>query len=145
MNREDKNLSKNSPEISAIEAALAQLRPRREARFSDELKSQAKMELLGESLTTRVNVPLTHYIRIAQFNAAASGLILGLLLGLLIGGFGVFFTLQRADTETSPPTHARDTTHSPFVRMLLVNEASLTPQQRAFFDELEQEIQHGSK
>lgn len=145
MNREDKNLSKNSPEFSAIEAALAQLRPRREARFSDELKSQAKMELLGESLTTRVNVPLTHYIRIAQFNAAASGLIVGLLLGLVVGGFSVFFALQRVYTEPSPPMQAGYTTHSPFVRMLLVNEASLTPQERAFFDELEQEIHHGSK
>lgn len=150
MNRENKDLSKNRPEISAIEATLAQLRPRREARFSDEVKSRARSELLGEStacesLTATVRVPLTHYIRIAQFNAAASGLLLGLLFGALLGGLGVFLSLNHIYTESSPPTQSHHPTASPFDRMLLVNETSLTPQERALFDELKQELHYGRK
>jgi hypothetical protein len=42
VDRENENLSESRPEISAVEAALAQLRPRREARFADEVKSRMK-------------------------------------------------------------------------------------------------------
>lgn len=147
MSRENKDISKNSPEISAIEAALAQLRPRREARFADEVKGRVKAELLGETPACEnpmatVKIPLTHYIRVAQFNAAASGLLTGLFFGLLVGGLGVFFALDRSYIEPSHSVQSRRAMHSPFSRMLLVNEASLTPQERAWFDELEEEISH---
>ncbi|QEG39100.1 hypothetical protein [Roseimaritima ulvae] len=148
MNREDKDHSTNSAEDSAIEAALAQLRPRREARFADDIKSRARSALLGESSasespTATVKVPLTHYIRIAQFNAAASGLLVGLLFGFLLGGTSVFFVLDRIYTQSFPPAQSRSTTASPLDRMLLVNEASLTPQERALFDELKKELHDG--
>lgn len=150
MSGENKDLSKNNPEISAIEAALAQLRPRREARFADEVKNQVKAELSGETPacenpTATVKIPLTHYIRIAQFNAAASGFLAGAFVGLLLGGWAVFFALDRIDKEPSHAVPSRGAMHSPLVRMLLVNETSLTPQQRALFDELEKEIRHGGR
>ncbi|MEO2007891.1 MAG: hypothetical protein ABGX22_04290 [Pirellulaceae bacterium] len=148
MNRENKDLSENSPEISAIEAALAELRPRREAGFVDEAKSQVKNELSGatrggERATETVRIPLTHYIRIAQFNAAASGLFAGLFLCVLLGGWGVFFVLDRFYITPSQPVESGRATPSRSVQMLLVNEASLTPVERALFDELEKEISHG--
>jgi len=150
MNRENENLSESRPEISAVEAALAQLRPRREARFADEVKGRLKEALSGktpasENLTATVKIPLTHYIRIAQFNAAAGGLLAGLFLGVLLGGSGVFFALNRFDTEPSQPMQSPRAARSSYVRMLLENEASLTPLERASFDELEKETSHGRR
>ena len=68
------------------------------------MKSQLKDALsdktpASENVTATVKIPLTHYIRIAQFNAAAGGLLAGLFLGVLLGGSGVFFVLSRFDTE----------------------------------------------
>ena len=152
MDREDENesLSQNRPEVSAVEAALAQLRPRREARFADEVKSQIKDALsnkspASENVTATVKIPLTHYIRIAQFNAAVGGLLAGLLLGVLLGGSGVFFVLSRFATEQSRPVPSPHAASSPYVRMLLENDASLTPLERALFAELDKEPRHGRK
>ncbi len=122
MNRENdhENLSKIRPEISAVEAALAQLRPRREARFADEVKSRMKDALSDEAPT--VKIPLTHYIRIAQFNAAVGGLMVGLLLGVVLGASGVFFVMGQIEPE---PARLDP---SPYVL--------LTAQQRALLEEL---------
>lgn len=147
MNGENENLSESRPEISAVEAALAQLRPRREARFADEVKGRLKEALSGKTpasgeVTTTVRIPLTHYIRIAQFNAAAGGLLVGFLLGLLLGAVGVYFALGRLGAQESQPTHAA---RSPYVRMLLEHDASLTPLERALLDQLDQESNHGRR
>ena len=98
--------------------------------------------LASENVTASVRIPLTHYIRIAQFNAAASGLLAGLFLGVLLGGWGVFFTLSRFKREqlqTVRPTHA---TRSPYVRMLLEDNAPLTPLERVFLKELDDKEPH---
>ncbi len=150
MNRENENLSQRHEETSAVEAALGQLRPRREARFADEVKSQIKDALSGKTpasdeVTATVKIPLTHYIRIAQFNAAVGGLIAGLLLGVLLGGSGVFFAVSRFDTERSPTTRFSYGARSPYVQMLLKNDASLTSLERALLDELDKEPSHGRK
>ena len=151
MNREnERSLSESRPEISAVEAALAQLRPRREARFADEVKSRMKDALsdktpASEDVTATVKIPLTHYIRIAQFNAAAGGLLAGLFLGVLLGGAGVFFALSRFDTEQSQPVQSPYAARSPYVRMLLENDASLTPLERALLDQLDKEPSHGRR
>ena len=150
MNRENEDLSESRPEISAFEAALAQLKPHREARFADDVKGRLKEALSGktpasEYLTATVKIPLTHYIRIAQFNAAAGGLLAGLFLGVLIGGSGVLFALNRFDPEPSQLEQSPRAARSSYVRMLLENEASLTPLERALFDELEKEPRHGRR
>ncbi|NQT11515.1 MAG: hypothetical protein HQ582_02125 [Planctomycetes bacterium] len=152
MDRENDNdsLSESRPEISTVEAALAQLRPRREARFADEVKSQMKDALSDttpgpENVTTTVRIPLTQYIRIAQFNAAAGGLLAGLFLGVLLGGLGVFFARSRFETERSQPVHAPYAARSQYVRMLLENGTSLTPSERALFDEPDKEPSHGRR
>ena len=44
----------------------------------------------SESQTTTVKIPLTQYIRIAQFNAAAGGLLVGLFLARSLAGRGSF-------------------------------------------------------
>jgi hypothetical protein len=147
---DNESLSESRPEISAVEAALAQLRPRREARFADEVKNQIKDALSDktpppDNVTATVRIPLTHYIRIAQFNAAAAGLLAGLLLGAVLGGLGVFFALGRFETERSRPVHAPYDARSQYVRMLLENDASLTPPERALFDELDKEPSHGRR
>ena len=146
----NQNLSDSRPEISAVEAALAQLRPRREARFADKVKSQLKDALsdktpASENLTATVEIPLTHYIRIAQFNAAAGGLLAGLLLGVLLGGSGAFFALSRFHTEQSRPVQPLHAARSPYVQMLLENDASLTPLERALCDILVKEPSHGRR
>ena len=150
MDRENENLSESRPEISAVEAALAQLQPRREARFADEVKSRMKDALADktpapENVTATVRIPLTQYIRIAQFNAAAAGLFVGLFLGGLLGGSGVFFALSRFDTERSQPVYASYDARSQYVRMLLDSGASPTPLERALFDELDKEPSHGRR
>jgi hypothetical protein len=150
VDRDNDNLSESRPEISAIEAALAQLRPRREARFADEVKGRMKETLSGETpasdnLTTTVRVPLTHYIRIAQFNAAVGGLLAGLLLGVLLGGSLAFFVFTRVDTEPSQPVPSLRGAGSLDVRALLENEASLTPLERALLDQLDKEFHHGGR
>ena len=140
MNRENKNISENSPEVSAIEAQLAQLRPRREARFTDEVKCRMKDALTGETSdaqTAMVKIPLTHYIRIAQFNAAAGGLFAGLFIGLLLGALGVFFAMSRSDSGSPRPGPSPYAASSPYARLLLENDASLTPLERALLDELD--------
>ncbi len=150
MNQEHEDLSESRPEISAVEASLAQLRPRREARFADEVKSRIKDALsdktaAAENVTATVKIPLTHYIRIAQFNAAAGGLLAGLVLGVLLGGSGVLFALSRFETRQSQPAQARYFASSPYVRMLLESDASLTPLERALLDELDKEPSHGRR
>ena len=146
MNREDENLSESRSEISAVEAALAQLRPRREARFADELKSRLKEAMSGKTpasghLTATVKIPLTHYIRIAQFNAAVGGLLAGLVLGVLLGGSGVFLALSRFEARPTPPTAypARS------FYACLENDPSLTPEERALLDQLDKESRHGRR
>ena len=150
MDRENENLSESRPEISAVEAALAQLRPRREARFADDVKIRMKDALSDktpapEDVTATVKIPLTHYIRIAQFNAAAGGLLAGLFLGVLLGGSGVFFVLSRFETAPSQPAQSSDAARLPYVQMLLENEASLTPLERALLDQLDRETRHGRR
>ena len=150
MDRENEELSQSSPEISAVEAALAQLRPRREARFADEVKSQIRDALADKTpapqgVTAMVKIPLTHYIRIAQFNAAAGGLLAGLFIGMLLGGSGVFFALSRFDAKRSQPVQSQYAARSPYVRMLLENDASLTHLERALLDELDKEPSHGRR
>ncbi len=152
MDRENHNdnLSESCPEISAVEAALGELRPRRQARFADEVKSQIRDALSGrtptpEDVTTTVRIPLTQYIRIAQFNAAAAGLLVGFFLGVLLGALGVFFALGRFDTERSHPVKSPYDARSQYVRMLLENGASLTPSERALFAELDKEPSHGRR
>ncbi len=150
MDRENENVSQSDPEISAVEAALAQLRPRREARFADEVKSRIKDELLDKApvpddLTATVRIPLTHYIRIAQFNAAAGGLLAGLFLGILLGGSGVFFALGRSETEQTGPSTSPNAAIPPYLRMLADNDTSFTPLEQALFAELEKEAGHGRR
>ncbi len=150
MDREDENLSESRPEISAVEASLAQLQPRREARFADEVKGRIKDALsdktaASENATATVKIPLTHYIRIAQFNAAAGGLFAGFVLGVLLGGSGVLFALSRFEAGQSRPVQARHLASSPYVRMLLESDASLTPLERALLDELDKEPSHGRR
>ena len=152
MNRENKNqdLSQSRPEISAVEAALAQLRPRREARFADEVKGRIKDAFSDktpapENAAATVKIPLTHYIRIAQFNAAAGGLLAGLFLGVLLGGSGVFFALGRVDKEQTRPMPSPHAAFSSYLRMLAENDTSLTPLERALFDKLDEESSHGRK
>ena len=150
MNGENENLSESRPEISAVEAALAQLRPRREARFADEVKGRLKEALSGKTpapgdVTTTVRIPLTHYIRIAQFNAAAGGLLVGFLLGLLLGAAGVYFALGRFPAKQSQPAQATYAPTFPYVRMLLEHDASLTPLERALLDQLDKESNHGRR
>lgn len=148
MNRENKDLSEDIPEISAIEAALAELPPRREAGFVVEVKSQVKDELSGATRegerpteTEAVKIPLTHYIRIAQFNAAASGLFAGLFLGVLLGGWGVFFALDRFNLTQSQTVESRRAIK---VCPDVVGERSVTHSGgTSIFDELEKEISHG--
>ena len=154
MDRENENLSENlsqsRPEISAVEAALAQLRPRRETRFADEVKSRIKDAFSDETqapenVTATVKIPLTHYIRIAQFNAAVGGLLAGLLLGVLLGGSGVIFALGRFETKRSRPVQSPRAARLPYVQMLLENGASLTPLERALLDQLDKESSHGRR
>ncbi|HIF30563.1 MAG TPA: hypothetical protein EYG03_16570 [Planctomycetes bacterium] len=52
--------------------------------------------------------------------------------------------VRRVNADDPPEIHlgARNASQES-VQMLLVNEASLTPVERALFDELEKEISHG--
>ena len=88
---------------------------------------------------------MTHYIRIAKFNAAAGGLLAGLVLGVLLGGSGVFFLLSRFDTGPSPAAPAPHAASLPYVQMLLENESSLTPLEQALWDRLDKESSHGRR
>jgi hypothetical protein len=146
------NALESQPEFSAMEAALAELRPRREARFADELKGRMKAALAGDSTaspsksrTTTIKVPLTQYIRIAQFNAAAGGLLAGLFLGALLGGAGVFFAMSRFAFPPQQPVPASYAAASPFARRLLEADASLTPLERALLRELSPETSGDNK
>jgi predicted lipid-binding transport protein (Tim44 family) len=105
MTREHEDLSPGCPEISAIEASLAQLRPRHQPRFADQVKNRMQDMLSGRTqpignVTATVRVPLTHYIRIARFQAAAGGLLVGLFLGMVLGGAGVFWALSGFEQAT---------------------------------------------
>jgi hypothetical protein len=150
VNGENENLSESRPEISAVEAALAQLRPRREARFADEVKSRMKDALsdktpASDEVTTTVRIPLTHYIRIAQFNAAAGGLLVGFILGVLLGAVGVYFALGRFGAIQSQPAQSPHAPRLPYVRVLLEHDAPLTPLERALLDQLDKESNHGRR
>jgi hypothetical protein len=146
VDRDNENLSKTGPEISRIEAELAELRPRREGRFADGLKNRLKDELSGESASSEevtVKVPLTHYIRIAQFNAAVGGLVAGLLLGVVLGGSAVLFAVSRL--EAMPAQPVQFDARSPYVELLLEDGRSLTPLERALLDQLDKEPNHGAR
>ena len=153
MNGENKNedVSENRPELSAMEAALAELRPRRETRFAADVKRRIEDALSGDPAplsqgeTTTVKISLTRYIRIAQFNAAAGGLLAGLLLGVLLGGAGVYLAMNSQDSEPKPPVRLRFSASSPFARRLLQVDASLTPLERALLEEFDKETRHGGE
>jgi hypothetical protein len=110
MNSDKQNLSDHRPELAATEAALGGLTPSVSPDFTDELKQAVKREwsdeanadqaLPGDSRTQNVSVPLTHYIRIAQFNAAFLGMIGGLLIGVFLGGAGVYFVMDLSRQQT---------------------------------------------
>lgn len=140
MNRENEHISESNPEVSALEASLAELRPRREARFTDEVKSRMREAMATDmpssnEATAMVKVPLTHYIRIAQFNAAAGGLMAGLLIGLLLGASGVYFLMARSEDVrqpfvATPPGQVQ----SPYAEFLMENDPLLAPHERALFE-----------
>ena len=46
-----------------------------------------------------MRVPLAHYVRITQFNAAAVGLLVGLFVGVLLAGAGCYLFLDRLVAE----------------------------------------------
>ncbi len=148
MEPENENLSESRPEVSAFEAALGQLRPRREARFADEVKGRLKDEFSDnhpapEETTAAVRIPLTHYIRIAQFNAAVTGLLAGLFLGVLLGGAAVFVVMDRLQTKPIRPTPLA--AESSYIHVLLKNDASLTLPERALLDQLVEDPRHGRR
>ena len=146
VDRDNENQSKTGPEISRIEAELAELRPRREGRFADALKNRLRDELSGKSSASEevtVKVPLTHYIRIAQFNAAVGGLVAGLLLGVVLGGSAVLYAVSRL--ETRPVQPVQYDARSPYVELLLENGRSLTPLERALLDQLDKEPSHDAR
>ncbi len=76
---------------------------------------------------------------------AAGGLLTGLLLGVLLGGSGVFYALGRLERERSQPVQLPHASRSPYMQMLLENDASLTPLERPLFAELDKEPSHGRK
>jgi hypothetical protein len=144
MTREHEDLSPGCPEISAIEASLAQLRPRHQPRFADQLKNRMKDMLSGRTqptghVTATVRIPLTHYIRIARFHAAAGGLLVGLFLGMLLGGAGVFWALSRREQTPSQHVLVPYSARLPYVRLLLEDDLPLTPLERAILDEMNKE------
>lgn len=148
----NENLLESRPDLSAMEAALAELRPRREVRFADEVKGRIKAALASdpaasptECQTATVKIPLTQYIRIAQFNAAAGGLLAGLFLGAIFGGLGVFFAISRFASQPQQPVRVPYAAASPFARRLLEADASLTPLERALLEDLGTETDDGNK
>jgi hypothetical protein len=145
-NHQGENLSESQPELSAMEAALAELRPHREPRFADDVKARIRDALSGNPAdpptvgqAATVKIPLTHYIRIAQFNAAAGGLLAGLFLGTILGGVGVYFAMSRFAPEAKQPRRPTYAAASPFARRLLEADASLTPLERALLEEIDRE------
>ncbi len=129
-----------------MEAALAELRPRRETRFADDVKQQIRDGLTGDdrpslsqSDTATIKILLKRYIRIAQFNAAAGGLAVGLMIGFLLGGAGVYLAMSSADSGRTRPVRAPRATASPLVRRLLQADSSLTPLERALLEDFDEE------
>lgn len=98
-----------------------------------------------ENVTAMVKIPLTYYIRIAQFNAAAGGLLVGLFIGVLLGGAGVYFVMSRWESNSTQPVQAIYAARSLHVRRLLENDASLTPLEQALLDQFDREPRHGRK
>jgi hypothetical protein len=150
MTREHEDLSPSCPEISAIEAALAQLRPRHQPRFADLVKNRMQDMLSSRTqppgnVTATVRVPLTHYIRIARFHAAAGGLLVGLVLGMVLGGVGVFWALRGFETEPSEHVLVPYSARLPYVRMLLEDDLPLTPLERAILDQMNKESRDDRK
>ena len=142
----NENLSESRPELSAMEAALAELRPRREPKFADDVKGRIKAALSSdpaaapsESQTATVKIPLNRYIRIAQFNAAVGGLLAGLFLGAILGGAGAFFTMRQFASEPKQSVRSPAAATLPFARRLLEVDGSLTPLERALLQQLSRE------
>ena len=142
----NENLSESRPGLSAMEAALAELRPRREPKFADDVKGRIKAALSSdpaaspsESQIATVKIPLTRYIRIAQFNAAVGGLLTGLFLGTILGGAGTFFAMRQLASEPKQPVRSPAAATLPFARRWLEVDGSLTPLERALLEELSRE------
>ncbi|MHB8863242.1 MAG: hypothetical protein ACYC6N_12600 [Pirellulaceae bacterium] len=147
---ENENLSESHPDVSAVEAALAQLRPRREGRFADEVKSRVKEALsdrmpASQDVTKTVEIPLTHYIRVAQFNAATGGLLAGLFLGILFGGAGVYFVMSRLQWKSTLPVQMPYAASSPHEQRLLQDDTLLSFRERALLLELDKDPHHGRR
>lgn len=123
MTREDESLSQVHPEVAAVEAAWAQLRPQRQERLANTIKDHIDAVLLEQRLpaaasTTTVRIPLAHYIRLTQFNAAAAGVLVGLFVGMLLAGAGFYFMLDRLVAERVRQVQTQYTAHSAFVRFI---------------------------
>jgi hypothetical protein len=125
-----------------MEAALAELRPRRETRFAEDVKSRIKegraddlASPLAQSETGTIKISLKRYIRIAQFNAAAGGLLVGLMIGLLFGGTGVYLAMKSVGSGGKRPIPTPHAAASPLVQRLLHADDSLTPLERALLEE----------
>ena len=150
MNHENENIPESRAEVSAVEAALAELRPRREGRFADAVKSRLKETLAEdapapEKSTATVRIPLTHYIRIAQFNAAAGGLLVGLFVGMVLGGAAMLFAVTRFDRGQSQQVVVPYPAPFPYVRMVLEDDPWLAPPERAILGRFDKEPSHGRR
>jgi ElaB/YqjD/DUF883 family membrane-anchored ribosome-binding protein len=121
--REDENLSQVDPEVAATEAAWAELRPQRQEQLAKAIKDRIDTTLLdlpssAAAATKTVRVPLAHYVRLTQFNAAAVGLLVGLFVGLLLAGAGCYLFLDRLVAERMRQIELQYASQLPSARFL---------------------------
>lgn len=123
MTREDENLSQVDPKVAAVEAAWAQLRPQRQEQLAKAIKDRIDTALSdppssAATATTTVRVPLAHYVRLTQFNAAAVGLLVGLFVGVLLAGAGCYLFLDRLVAERMRQIELQYASQLPSARFL---------------------------
>lgn len=94
-----------SPELLALEAALASSRPVTDETALEKAKAHALLELCRQAAPAspnlietildageqRITVSLRQYVRMERFRAGVVGLVLGLLLGGLFNALGMVF------------------------------------------------------
>jgi len=140
--REDENLSQVDPEVAAAEAAWAQLRPQRQERLAKAIQDRIDTALLdppssAAAATTTVRVPLAHYVRLTQINAAAVGLLVGLFVGVLLAGAGCYLLLDHLVDERMRQIELQYASQLPSARFLREQSEPGLAWDQMYFEPLE--------
>ena len=124
-----------TPATTAMEAALAELKPRRNAGFADHVRRRMRDEWLGQpSPTDMVKISLERYVRIERLNATVLGVVVGLFFGVCLGVAGTLILVRTIGDSQAPEPRRVYVLPRSYAETLLEDPNALTPLERSLLE-----------